>query len=156
MKLSAWRIVQSRHASTAFDGEGARCYGGRWNNPGTAIVYTSESLALAQLELLVHLPSPDVLRAYVSIHIEFDARLIEDLDVHRWPKDWMIWPAPKSTRTLGDEWVRRGAAALLRVPSVVVPTESNFLVNPGHKDFGKIRIGAVQPLTLDPRLRKHR
>ena len=156
MKLSAWRIVQSRHASTAFDGDGARHYGGRWNRPGTPVVYTSESLALAQLELLVHLPSPDVLRAYVSILIEFDARLVEDFDVQRWPKNWMAWPAPNSTRTIGDEWVRRGDTAILRVPSVVVRTESNFLVNPGHKDFGKICIGKAQPLALDPRLARKR
>ena len=78
MKRRAWRIVKAKHAATAFDGEGARLFGGRWNSPGTRMIYTSATLSLAALESLVHL-SPPVLFKYVAIPVEFDESLIETL-----------------------------------------------------------------------------
>ena len=94
----AWRIVKEKHAGTAFDGEGARLYGGRWNSRGTRVVYTSEALSLAALENLVHL-TPTVAFKYVAIRIEFDDALVEKIALAALPADWKDEPPPPSART---------------------------------------------------------
>ena len=76
MSVTAWRITKRKHTRHAFTGEGAREFGGRWNNPGTAIVYTAQSQSLAALEMLVHLDSSDLLEKYVLIGVEFDQSLV--------------------------------------------------------------------------------
>jgi RES domain-containing protein len=152
--ITAWRIVKSRHAAGAFDGEGARVEGGRWNSPGTPVVYTSQSAALAALELLVHLGRGSILSAYVLIPCTFDDALISRLARGRLPKNWRSYPAPPELQLIGDEWVKSGASAVLEVPSVVIETDSNFLLNPHHADFRAIRVMAPQPFELDLRLLK--
>jgi RES domain-containing protein len=149
MKLRAWRIVKAKHAATAFSGEGARLYGGRWNSPGVSLVYTSGTKALAALESLVHL-NPPVIFKYVAIPIEFDAALVEK--VNALPADWNDTPAPPSTRAIGDLWAKQARSAVLELPSVIIPGESNFLLNPTHPDFKKVVIGKHEPFSFDPRL----
>ena len=151
-ELTAWRIVKERHAASAFDGEGARLYGGRWNSPGTALVYTAESRALAMLEILTHLPTAALLGLFVCIPVRFDDALVTELRRNALPADWRREPAPASTRQLGDAWVQAGGSAVWRVPSVVVPPESNYLFNPAHPDFRAIKIGAAEPIRFDARL----
>lgn len=152
MTLSAWRIVKARHADTAFDGEGARRYGGRWNSPGTALVYTASSRALAALELLVHLPSPALLGAFVCRRVDFKDTPVSCLDAAELPPDWRAEPVPASTQALGDAWARAGNAVVLQVPSAVVPAEANYLFNPAHPDFSKLVLGPAEPFAFDPRL----
>ncbi len=147
----AWRIVRENHAATALDGEGARRYGGRWNSPGTRVVYASATLSLAALELLVHLLPPVRFR-YVAIPIEFDDGLVEVVSMDSLPIEWTEEPPPQSTQWMGDRWVEEGRSAVLRLPSVIVPTEPNYLLNPAHPDFRKVRIGAPAPFAFDPRL----
>ena len=154
MKRTAWRILKPKHASTAFDGEGARRYGGRWNSPGVPLVYTAATKALAALELLVHLPSAQVLTAFVCIRIEFDERLVHRLETAALPPLWRADPAPMTARAIGDQWVRARKSAILEVPSTIVPEECNFLLNPAHPDFQKIVIGNVEKFHFDPRLVK--
>ena len=149
MKLRAWRIVKAKHAATAFSGEGARLYGGRWNSPGVSLVYTSGTKALAALESLVHL-NPPVIFKYAAIPIEFDAALVEK--VTALPADWNDMPAPPSTRAIGDLWAKQARSAVLELPSVIIPGESNYLLNPAHPDFKKIVIGKPEPFSFDPRL----
>ena len=154
MKLTGWRIVQARQVRSAFDGEGARLYGGRWNHKGVAVVYAASSRSLAALEMLIHLPTPEVLQRYVTIPIAFDDELCTRLDPQSLPRHWRNNPALLSTRDIGTDWVNDGASAILVVPSAVVPDEWNFLVNPRHPDFGKVLVGAPQPFKYDPRLLK--
>ena len=149
MKLRAWRIVKAKHAATAFSGEGARLYGGRWNSPGVSLVYTSGTKALAALESLVHL-NPPVIFKYAAIPIEFDAALVEK--VTALPADWNDMPAPPSTRAIGDLWAKQARSAVLELPSVIIPGESNYLLNPAHPDVKKISIGKSEPFSFDPRL----
>src|ERR1700719_2551514 len=92
--ITAWRIVKARQAAGAFDGDGARVDGGRWNSPGTPVVYTSQSAALAALEILVHLGRASILRAYVLIPCTFDDAVVSRLDRRRLPKSWRSYPAP--------------------------------------------------------------
>ena len=149
---TGWRIVKSRYASTAFDGEGARLYGGRWNSPGTRIVYTSSTISLAVLEVLVHLQEASILSSYSLISAGFDDALVERLDRSMLPDGWRSYPAPSELQRIGDEWVRRQRSAVLEVPSVIVERESNYLLNPTHPDFSSVVIGEPEPFTFDERL----
>jgi RES domain-containing protein len=148
-----WRIAKASHAAAAFDGEGARLYGGRWNSPGTALVYTAESEALAALELLVHLRAPQLLAAYVSIPADFDEELVQSLAAASLPSGWRRYPAPSALQQIGDRWVLEARSVVLRVPSAVVPRESNFLLNPLHRDFARVALGRPVPFEFDARLR---
>ena len=150
--VSAWRITKRKHVKSAFDGEGARLFGGRWNTPGTAIIYTADSRALAVLEILVHLDSPELLKKYVLFPVEIDESYILDLDPATLPKNWRAEPAPARLQKMGDAWLDSSISAVLRVPSSLVPGECNFLLSPGHADFGKLNIGAPVPYQFDRRL----
>ncbi|MFA4944631.1 MAG: RES family NAD+ phosphorylase [Lentisphaeria bacterium] len=150
--LAAWRITRLEFVGAAFTGEGASRYPGRWNPAGAPMVYTAGSLSLAVLEILAHLDDTAALARYVAIPVEFAADWCETLPRHRLPADWRRQPVPESTRGVGADWLRAGRRAVLAVPSVVIPQESNYLLNPSHAQFGGIRIGAPQPLPFDPRL----
>jgi RES domain-containing protein len=149
--ITAWRIVKAKHSRTAFDGEGARLFGGRWNSPGSP-VYTAASTALAALEMLVHLGKATVLPAYVLIACTFNDSLVAHVEDSRLPSNWRSYPAPPELQSLGDEWVRLGTSAVFQVPSAVIPSESNYLLNPRHTDFSSIRVSAPEVFDFDLRL----
>ncbi|MBL9157615.1 MAG: RES domain-containing protein [Verrucomicrobiales bacterium] len=151
MKRTVWRIVKAKYAATAFSGEGAAKVGGRWNSRGQSVVYTSGTLSLAALEMLVHL-QPPVPLAWIAIPCEFDESLAETLDESVLPANWRQFPAPPGVRALGDAWLKEARTPVLSVPSVVVPQERNFLLNPAHPDFERLSIGAGEPFALDTRL----
>ena len=152
MPIVSWRIVKARLAREAFDGEGARVAGGRWNSPGTPVVYTSESASLAALEMLVHFGRDAMPPGYVLISCEFDESRVMRLDRRRLPRDWRSYPAPSELQAIGDDWVRVGKSAVLEVPSAVIDLDSNYLLNPRHRDFRSIRIGDAKAFDFDPRL----
>jgi RES domain-containing protein len=148
----AWRIVKKRHVRSAFDGEGARRYGGRWNSPGTPVVYASQSRALCLLEVLAGIRSVTLVEAYLLIPTRFDDSLATRVDARVLPAEWRQSPPPPSTRQIGDRWAGEQRSVILRVPSSIVPDESNYLINPAHPDFGRIEIGAPEEISIDSRL----
>jgi RES domain-containing protein len=150
--LTAWRIVAAKYKSKAFTGDGARLFGGRWNNKGVAVIYTAGSLALASIELVVHLPSPKLLETFVRIPVRFDPSLVQDLPAADLPREWQSRPISPKTKAIGDAWVRQQRCAVLKVPSIVVPEEHNYLINPAHPDFDKIEVGRPVIYHFDPRL----
>lgn len=152
--VTAWRIVRPCHVEEAFSGEGGRLYGGRWNSIGMPMVYAAGSKALAALEILVHVDAAELLDEYLCIPVRFDRRLVRTLDFKSLPSDWRAPLPPFSTQTIGDTWAAENGSVVLAVPSVLVPGEGNFLVNPRHPGFGKLRIGAPEPFEFDPRLLK--
>ncbi len=152
--ITAWRIVKSKHQARAFDGEGARLAGGRWNSPGLAMIYTAQSAALAALEMLVHLHSGTLLSSYVLIPCSFPKEAVLRLDRARLPAGWRAHPAVPQLQLLGDAWVKNGLSAVLDVPSVIIQSESNYLVNPAHPDFPSIEVGPAQRFDFDARLTK--
>jgi RES domain-containing protein len=152
--IRAWRIVESRHAPDAFDGEGASLFGGRWNSPGTRMIYTSSTAALAILEMLVHLNRALALPSYVLIRCDFDDALVSNIDRSLLPANWRSYPAPPQLQAIGDEWVKSGSSAVLKVPSAVIERESNYLLNPEHQNFSRVKIYDPEPLALDLRLVK--
>jgi RES domain-containing protein len=151
MKQKTWRIVKAKYAATAFSGEGAAKVGGRWNSRGQWVVYTSGSLSLAALEMLVHL-NPPVSFRWVAMSCEFDENLVERIKIAALPKTWRQYPAPGSVRAIGDAWLKEARSAVLAVPSVIVPREWNYLLNPAHPDFGRLAIGEPEPFAFDERL----
>jgi RES domain-containing protein len=150
--IRGWRITKSQYTQRAFDGEGAYLYGGRWNNPGSRIVYLSESIALATLELLVNGISPHEANQYVSIPVDIPEDTIVVLNTNELPTDWKKDPAPASTKAIGDAWAAELVSVVLQVPSAVVDTERNFLINPAHPDFSKLQIGSSKQYIFDDRL----
>ncbi len=146
----AWRITKKKHATNPFDGEGARLYGSRWSTPGTRVAFASESLALATLEVVVHLLSSSTLASYVVFTVEFSEKLVQNHDPL--PKNWRSFPAPPETQAMGDVWIKSNSSVLLRVPSVIVVREYNFLINPMHHDFPKLIISGPMPLDVDARV----
>jgi RES domain-containing protein len=149
---TAWRIVKRKHARTAFTGEGARRYGGRWNSPGTAIVYTAESQSLAALEMVVHLDSSELLRNYVVFEVDIDESLVVKIGLAQLPRNWRADPPPKRVREVGDAWAKAATSAVLQVLSATLPAEHNFLLNPHHPDFPKLVIGKPSSFQFDARL----
>jgi RES domain-containing protein len=148
--LKVYRICKAKFPKN--DGKGASVAGGRWNHIGTQLVYSSESPSLSQLEVLVHsaiLPSDRVL---IEIEIP-DAVLIETITDAKLPKDWKANDPLKATKDIGTKWARRKSSAVLSVPSSVEPGERNYLLNPRHPDFAKIKFHKPQPKTFDARLK---
>ena len=155
--MKCFRLVDEDYLESAFSGDGGRLYGGRWNVPGVAVVYTAQSLSLAQLELLVHLEADDVLRRHWRYFaVEVDPRAI--LACETWaglPPDYAAWPAPASTRALGERWIAESVSVGLSVPSAVTPGEHNILLNPAHPEYAAaVGLDAPQLLRLDRRLVK--
>ena len=146
---SAWRIVRAARVNSAFTGEGARVYGGRWNSRGTAVIYVSEHESLAALELFVHLTPLSPNDRYRSFRLEWEDKLTEYFPVKSLPPHWNAEPPTFQTMQIGDEWVRAGKSVALAVPSVLSTSEMNFLLNPRHPDFKRIKIS--QPIAVSVR-----
>ena len=149
---TVWRVVKRRHAATAFDGQAARRFGGRWNSPGRRAVYVSDSKSLATLEMLVHLDVAQPLPRLVAFAFDLDGKLIERLPAERLPRQWRTLQGSYATRRIGDEWLAAGRYLALAVPSVIVPEELNYVLNPEHPAFARLRVGGPMPFLLDPRL----
>lgn len=151
--ILAWRIVKNRYIDQAFDGEGARINGGRWNSPGSRAVYVSETRALATLEVLAGLGSEAPLSHYSLIGVRFDEELVSEITSADLPDGWDSSPPGPTSQAVGDLWLAEERSVALRVPSVVVPAESNYVLNPGHPDFGQVQFDSPEELRIDPRLR---
>lgn len=151
MKL--FRIIQTQHLATAWTGAGAQIYGGRWNPPGRPVVYVTTSISLAILEMLVHLQNSMLMRSYTLLSIEVSDALLDTLEVDELAEDWRSPSPPDSTQRQGEAWLAEGEHVGLRVPSVIVPTEYNVLLNPQHPDFAQL-LDSVErePMMFDPRL----
>jgi RES domain-containing protein len=153
--VTAWRLAQSdfaRSAAEMLSGDGAMRYGGRWNNPGTRIVYLSESLALAALEQLVHLNRAAALAGYRVLRVELPGTSLFDLDRADLPSDWDAHGVSEGARAIGDEWVAAGVSLALRVPSTSVRNEYNILLNPQHPEMSRLGYGVPGPFEFDQRL----
>jgi RES domain-containing protein len=152
-----WRVTRKTHAEQPLTGEGARRFGGRWNHVGTPVVYTSGTLSLAVLEYLVNLPISDLPDDLVSIELRVPNDLPRtEIATDELPNNWRTFPAIEELKNLGTEWVREGKTPILTVPSVVIPNELNYLVNPAHEGAKQIEVASVEAFALDVRLYRAR
>lgn len=155
MSVTVWRISKRKYANTAFNGEGSRRVGGRWNSPGKSVVYTSATLSLAAIETFVHMEIEDAgnMLVFIQATIPKDIK-ISSIDSTRLPDNWNTIPAPSALAGLGDEWFDLGETAVLKIPSAVITCENNYLLNPLHKDFSRIQIYPPESFILDSRMWK--
>lgn len=139
--MRVWRVARAPFADLT--GEGARLYGGRWNSPGRAMVYTAENPALAILEVRVHLDlEPDLVPDdYVLVEMELGEVSAAALEL-----------APDDPAAFGDAWLARAVESVLKVPSFIAPRSFNYLVNPAHPGAAAIDVVSTQPFSFDRRL----
>lgn len=131
--------------------------GYRWNSLNTRLVYTSESRALATLEVSVHLDLSEDLptdRSCVEIEIPDDIR-VQEVIIGDLPDDWDAKPPGSTTQAIGDDFVYQNTSAVLKVPSSIIEREFNYLINPAHADAKKIKVTESKPMNFDPRLKTH-
>lgn len=150
--ITTWRICSPRYADTVYSGEGARLYGGRWNSRGKVVVYSSENLALAVLEQLVHVEEVAALSKFVAVSATLEEESVEAVDLAALPDGWRTYPAPPALQAIGDSWFAASPSLALRVPSATVSGQYNYLINPAHPDFPTVEISEPVPLNLDPRI----
>ncbi|MBB3696973.1 RES domain-containing protein [Flammeovirga yaeyamensis] len=155
--MKVYRIEREKYLKSTLKGIGAALTDGyRWNSLNTFLVYTAETRALATLEVSVHLDLNEDLptdRYYVEIEIPDDIKILE-IDIEDLPKDWDSRPPILETQFIGDDFVFDGQAAVLKVPSCIVPQEFNYLINPNHKDSSRIKVVSKVPMSFDPRIKQ--
>jgi RES domain-containing protein len=152
--MRIWRLSLARYADQAFTGRGSLQSAARWHPVGTVLVYTSGSLALAALEFFVNWNRRSAPEPLVAIPADISEDLILELEHRRLPSGWRAQPIHPATRQIGAGWVKSGTSAVLSVPSVIIPQERNYLLNPAHAAFKKIRFGKPEPFSFDPRMWK--
>jgi len=133
-------------------GEGARLYGGRWNKVGGRMLYTSQSASLALLEILAHFPQGKILMPLSLITISIQSDLIFEPEVSQLPPDWQAFPCPATCQNFGSGFLEEGKFAIARLPSVLMPKDFNYLINPEHKGISAMEILQVETFLPDNRL----
>jgi RES domain-containing protein len=155
--MRVYRIEREKHLDTTLLGIGAaKTEGYRWNSPNTYLVYTAESRALATLEVFVLLDLSEDLptdRMYVEIDIPDEVEIME-IPIANLPLNWDARPPILETQLIGDDFVSQNSAAVLKVPSCIVPPEFNYLINPNHPDAKKIKVISVRNVVFDERMRQ--
>lgn len=152
--MKVYRIVRKKYQDD-LSGTGARIYGGRWNKEGTSALYTSVSRSLCVLELLVHTPKDLVPPSLILLTIEIPDKLlgkVESIDQSDLPKDWRSALAPDELQVLGSSLLAREDCFAIKVPSVIIPEEHNFVFNPEHSKFKTVRLIDKEKFSLDDRL----
>ena len=151
--MRVWRLCRALRVQDSLRGEGGVYASGRWHLRGTRIVYTSATLSLAALEVLVHAIGAFAPLDFVAVEVEIPVSLaIERVPTSRLPIPWDADPAPASTQELGTRWAASRRSAVLEVPSAVIPVERNYLLNPAHPHFSRVRIVGRTPFSFDSRL----
>lgn len=153
MTVTAWRIAKSKYSlAEAFSGTGAEIAGGCWNKIGTPVIYLAQNTSLAILELLVHLDHNAQLERYVLYKVTFPDNFISEIPLKKLPAYWNESPPHMEIQQLGTHWANELTSPVLKVPSAIVPTESNYILNPEHPKINKIKIAGPQPIEIDSRL----
>lgn len=150
--MEVYRITKTKYASD-LTGFGAEKFGGRWNSKGFALIYTSQSKALAMVEVAVHLAYNLMPNDFSLVCLEIpDTEAIDELNLKKLPTDWNNIPHTNGTQILGDEFILKNAYVCIKAPSVLVKGEYNYLLNPQHKSFSKIQIKYIEAFSFDKRL----
>jgi RES domain-containing protein len=149
--MIVYRLAKSKYAKD-LSGRGAEIAGGRWNSKGVRMVYTSASRALCTTEIAVHTPLGNVPTDYYIISIKLPALKMLELTQAKLPSTWNAFPHDLATQRVGDLFVQNSKYLVMRVPSAVVQGDFNYLINPLHADFTKVKIVNTQTFNFDPRL----
>ncbi len=149
--MKVYRITQRKRAGD-IHGTGAALYPGRWNKKGTPALYTGESREIALLETIVHIPHmliPDL--DILTIEIPDDS--ITEIIAADLPPNWFRYPAPEILSEIGESWIEEGITLALKVPSCIIRTSFNYILNCNHKEFNRVKIFDQSEFLFDPRLK---
>ncbi|MFC4095744.1 RES family NAD+ phosphorylase [Euzebyella saccharophila] len=150
--MIVYRLGKEKYKND-LSGIGAEKFGGRWNSKGVRMVYTSQSRALANLEVAVHLTLKLVPKDYYLTSIEIPDELILDYPEKKLQgKNWKTHPPSSFTQVEGDKFIKTGQKLALKVPSAIVQGDHNFLINPLHADIGKVKVLSSELFSFDKRL----
>lgn len=152
--MIVYRISQCKYIHD-LSGYGAFLEGGRWNSAGHEMIYTSQSIALSMLEVLVHLPASIAPHDFCLLTLEIPSKDLEIITKDELPDDWNTYPGSRSTQRIGDLFLSKQRTLILQVPSCIVEQEFNFLLNPLHPNFkNSINVLATEPIRIDKRFNK--
>jgi RES domain-containing protein len=151
--MIVYRVGRTKYASD-LSGEGARLHGGRWNHKLTPCIYTSESRSLATLEYSVNTNIEDIPRSLSITTIEIPEYWILQVKISELPGDWMQVPAPASTKDFGTRLLKTADYPVLRFPSIIVPNEYNYILNPLHAGIDSIEVISVKDFLYDVRIKR--
>jgi RES domain-containing protein len=149
-----WRLTRPEFADK-LDGEGARLFGGRWNSRGRRALYTSSHLSLSVLEACVHIPPAlrDTLPVLQAVRISIPERVGTERVSEEQLAELMGRSDPLGAcRAVGDRWLHRNDELVLEVPSILVPVETNLILNPAHPRMREVKIVESRKFQFDPRL----
>jgi len=153
--MQVFRLSRKKYTSE-LSGSGASKSGNRWNSKGIEIIYCADSRALAMAEVSVHLSliflPKDFMMMEINIPKTIDISVVHEKDL---PSNWDYFPHPNKTQKIGDAFILTNKYCIMKVPSVVVKGDYNYLINPRHKDFGKINIQHIYPFLMDKRIFKY-
>ena len=151
--MRVWRVCRKAYAADPLGGRGGLFTSGRWHSRGQRVVYTSGSLALAALEILVHTDRALIPPDLVQVELRLPDRLkIRKLEIGSLPRNWRNYPSPAALRKLGDNWLTSGSTPVLQVPSAVIGEEVNLILNLAHKDIRLVKVLSKKKFSYDPRL----
>ncbi|MCB0278290.1 MAG: RES family NAD+ phosphorylase [Calditrichaeota bacterium] len=150
--MHLYRICSSRYA-TDLSGSGAALYGGRWNKKGQFVLYCGESKEIALLETIVHVP-PQIAPDLSLITLEIPDQSCLEMGIEQLPANWRNYPAPIVLAELGAEWYRDGQYLALKVPSCIIDTAWNYILNCSHPDFTQVQIISTELFPYDQRLQR--
>ncbi|NEN23700.1 RES domain-containing protein [Cryomorpha ignava] len=150
--MKIYRIANRRHAKN-ITGAGASFYPGRWNNIGTPVLYTGESIEIALLEILVHIPALLVPELDVLI-LEIPENSIKEIKINDLPSNWNQFPAPTILSEVGQQWVENNQSLAMKVPSSIIESAFIFVLNCDHKRYSEVKIIDHHKFSFDSRLRK--
>ena len=152
--MKIFRLAKKKYADD-LSGIGAELTSGRWNNKGTRIIYTSDSRALCTAEIAVHMPVGLIPKDYYLITLEIPDNIsIKQIDSKLLAKNWMNFPYSNITQDIGKNFISKGDFLIIKVPSAVVQGDYNYLINPNHREFGKVRLICKERFNFDERLFK--
>lgn len=149
--MIVYRISREPYAND-LSGSGSMLYGGRWNTKGKAALYTAGSIALAMLEVAVHINPNKAPQDFKLVKIQVHSVLIQKVKVEELNLGWRESPPSQFTQDIGDEFLMKKSHFILEVPSVVVPDEYNYIINPSHHEFLNVEIILIEPISFDSRL----
>ncbi len=153
--MKVFRLVRKKY-KVELSGVGASLVGARWNSKGTEIIYCAESRALAMAEIAVHLSISNFPDDFVMLTIEIPEQIvINSVNIETLSNNWNTFPNSNETPTIGDDFVKKNIFCVLKVPSAIVKSDYNFLINPYHSDFKKIRIINQEDFPFDKRIFKN-
>lgn len=151
--MQVYRIAKQKYIKD-LTGIGAKTVGGRWNPKGVAVLYTSTTAALSALEVLVHLPAAYFPDDMAIATIEIPDNLISTISLEQLPERWNAIPAPLEIQSFGLKWISEEKYLGIKIPSTVIPSEQNVLINPLHPKFNRLKLITIEPFTFDNRLLK--